>query len=279
MTQKSQASGPDMLDIVFTDRNKAYGAYQLRRTYPYYLARALGSAFLLILSFLAVLLLLTSARLGSDETADGPIVIDNWRRTPPPVDQPKALPPPPASAAPKPALQRFVPPVVIDDDAVPEEEMQRTPDELLLANTQIGSIDQDGDQDVPPALDVILETDFGNDTKGKGSGSDDNVYEGFDVQKMPSFPGGESELLLYLSRNIVYPAMARESGITGPVVLSFVVNTDGSVSDIAVLKDPGGGCAKETIRVVQSMPRWSPGEANGRAVKVRFILPVRFDLQ
>jgi protein TonB len=107
----------------------------------------------------------------------------------------------------------------------------------------------------------------------------EEIYEGGDVQKMPSFPGGEAELLQYLNRNIRYPEMAREAGVEGPVVLSFVVAEDGTVSHIALLKDPGASCGKEAIRVLSTMPKWIPGEANGRPVKVRFYLPVRFELK
>ncbi len=100
----------------------------------------------------------------------------------------------------------------------------------------------------------------------------------FDVQKPPSFPGGEAALMRFLAENIKYPEMAREAGIQGVVVVSFVVGKDGNINDIALLKEVGGGCSKEALRVVKTMPRWSPGEAQGHAVKVRFTLPVRFAL-
>ncbi|MEQ1747106.1 MAG: energy transducer TonB, partial [Saprospiraceae bacterium] len=108
---------------------------------------------------------------------------------------------------------------------------------------------------------------------------EDKTYEMFDIQKPPSFPGGDGELLKYLSQNIKYPPLARENNIQGSVVLTFVVAKDGSVRDVNIVKDIGGGCGKEAIRVVQSMPKWIPGEANGNAVKVRFTLPVRFRLE
>jgi protein TonB len=96
---------------------------------------------------------------------------------------------------------------------------------------------------------------------------------------MPSFPGGDAAMMAYLRDNIVYPASARETNIMGTVALRFVVGVDGSISDIAILKDPGGGCGKEAVRVLKSMPTWIPGEANGNPVKVRFTMPVRFILQ
>ena len=108
---------------------------------------------------------------------------------------------------------------------------------------------------------------------------EEKEYQIFDIQKPPSFPGGERELLKYLAENIKYPPLARENNIQGSVALSFVIQKDGSVSDVSVLKDIGGGCGKEAVRVVNGMPKWSPGEANGHPVKVRYTLPVRFKLE
>lgn len=108
---------------------------------------------------------------------------------------------------------------------------------------------------------------------------EEKTYEMFDIQKPPSFPGGEGELLKYLAENIKYPPLARENNIQGVVALTFVIAKDGSVRDVNIVKDIGGGCGKEAVRVVQTMPKWLPGEANGNPVKVRFTLPVRFKLE
>lgn len=85
----------------------------------------------------------------------------------------------------------------------------------------------------------------------------------------------------WIYKHVVYPEMAREAGTEGSVVLSFVVGKDGDITNISVLKTPAGGgiLGKEATRVVQNMPKWSPGEANGHAVKVRFTLPIRFALK
>jgi protein TonB len=107
---------------------------------------------------------------------------------------------------------------------------------------------------------------------------EEKTYEMFDIQKPPSFPGGEQQLLKYLSENIQYPALARENNIQGTVVLTFVVGKNGNVTDVQIVKDVGGGTGKEAVRVVKAMPKWNPGEANGHPVKVRFTLPVRFKL-
>lgn len=99
------------------------------------------------------------------------------------------------------------------------------------------------------------------------------------VETMPSFPGGEKAMFEYLSKNTRYPTLAKESGIQGMVVLTFVVEKSGKISDVKVLRGIGGGCDEEAIRVVKSMPGWKPGKQRGKPVKVQYNLPYRFILQ
>lgn len=98
------------------------------------------------------------------------------------------------------------------------------------------------------------------------------------VENMPAFPGGDAALMQYLLSNTKYPHMARESGISGTVYITFVVEKDGSLSDIRALREVGGGCTSEALRVVQAMPRWIPGKQRGVPVRVRINLPVKFKL-
>ena len=99
------------------------------------------------------------------------------------------------------------------------------------------------------------------------------------VEEMPSYPGGDMKMYEYLGKNIKYPQIARESGIQGRVFVNFVVEPDGSVSNVKVLRGIGGGCDEEAIRVVKSMPKWKPGKQRGKAVRVSYTLPVVFKLQ
>ena len=99
------------------------------------------------------------------------------------------------------------------------------------------------------------------------------------VEEMPEFPGGMQKLADYLAKNIKYPQMARESGIQGRVFINFVVETDGSVSNVKALNSLGGGCDEEAIRVVKSMPKWKAGKQRGKPVRVSYNLPVNFKLQ
>jgi len=99
------------------------------------------------------------------------------------------------------------------------------------------------------------------------------------VEQMPSFPGGEAALFKYLSDNIKYPVIAQESGIQGRVICQFVVNRDGSIVDIEVVRSVDRSLDAEAIRVISKMPRWTPGKQRGKTVRVKYTLPVNFRLQ
>ena len=99
------------------------------------------------------------------------------------------------------------------------------------------------------------------------------------VEEMPSFPGGEAKLMEYVAKNVKYPQIARETGIQGRVFVNFVVEPDGSVSNVTVLRGIGGGCDEEAMRVVKNMPKWKPGKQRGKPVRVQYMLPVNFRLQ
>lgn len=103
-------------------------------------------------------------------------------------------------------------------------------------------------------------------------------YNMMDIQIKPEFPGGELALMQFLAENMHYPLLAKENQIQGTVVVSFIIDQQGMVQEPVVLKDIGGGCGAEAIRVIQSMPTWSPGQSNGHAVKVKYTLPMYFRL-
>ena len=99
------------------------------------------------------------------------------------------------------------------------------------------------------------------------------------VEQMPSFPGGEQKMMEFVAKNIQYPQEAMESGIQGRVFVGFVVEPDGSVSNVKVLRSIGGGCDEEAVRVIKMMPKWNPGKQRGKAVRVSYLIPVSFKLQ
>ncbi|MBK8425186.1 MAG: TonB family protein [Lewinellaceae bacterium] len=276
-TQAQPVSSRDALDIIFAQRNRAYGAYALRREYPVNLGKALSIGFLLI-GFFIVLPHILQAFAG---LVPREIILDNREiilspprdidpATPPPPPPPPITPPPPVHAT-----IAFVPPVVLQDNDVPDEDPPAQ-DDLVASNVDISNKDVAGDGDAPPI--DIDPTEFKNVIVSHAK-PEEEPLESYAVNKLPSFPGGDRDLMAYLAKNIDYPTLAKEANIEGVVVLGFVVGKDGSIKDINIMKDIGGGCGKEALRVVREMPRWSPGEANGHAVKVRFTLPVRFKLQ
>ena len=99
------------------------------------------------------------------------------------------------------------------------------------------------------------------------------------VEEMPEFPGGAAKMMEYIQKNITYPMMARESDIQGRVFVNFVVEPNGEISNVEVLRGIGGGCDEEAVRVVKSMPNWKPGKQRGSAVRCAFTVPIIFKLQ
>ena len=266
----------DMLDIIFAQRNRLYGAYQLRRAYPRYLGRALGIGLLLIGFALVIPQILSAVSNAFPE----PPVDTTMVMGPPPdidVDHPPPPPPPPPPTPPPPvrATVRFVPPEPTPDDQVQDEKPPAVED-VLNAKADVSNQDHHSDSEAPPSLNDI--PDLPPIVEAPAPPRDEE-YNMVTVQKPPAFPGGEKELLRYLAENIKYPPLARETNIQGTVALMFVIGKDGSVYDVQVVKEIGGGCGKEAKRVVESMPKWLPGEASGHPVKVRFTLPVRFRLE
>lgn len=99
------------------------------------------------------------------------------------------------------------------------------------------------------------------------------------VEQMPEYPGGQQAMFAFISKELKYPEEAIDNGIEGTVVISFVVERDGSIGEAKVLRGLGGGCSEEALRVVKSMPTWRPGVQGGKVVRTSFNLPIRFKLQ
>lgn len=141
-------------------------------------------------------------------------------------------------------------------------------------------------QDIYKASNELGAKLFGGEAETNGGGQDftemDNEIVETDIftiiEEMPDFPGGTQKLSEYLAKNIKYPQLAKECGIQGRVFVNFVVEPDGSVSNVNVMRSLGGGCDEEAMRVVKSMPKWKPGKHRGKPVRVSYILPVNFRL-
>lgn len=180
-----------------------------------------------------------------DVIAEEEIEITRQENTPPP-------PPPPAA----PAVAEVL--TVVDDD-------------VELADVEIASSEDDASaaQQETYVAPVVEEEE-----------EEEAAQQIFTVvEKQPEFPGGMAELMKFLAKSIKYPVIAQENGIQGRVVCSFVVNRDGSIVDIQVMRGVDPSLDKEAVRVIGTMPKWKPGEQRGKPVRVRFILPVQFRLQ
>jgi protein TonB len=160
----------------------------------------------------------------------------------------------------------------MEDDA---PEMQtKTQDEVAQSDIAIGAIDYDKGSD---EAEHVLKVNEKVVDEVPPKVEETKVFDV--VEQMPQFKGGDAALMDYLNKNIKYPVIAEENGIQGRVVTTFVVERDGSITDVKVIKSVDPSLDKEAVRVVKSMPKWNPGKQNGSAVRVKFTLPVTFRLQ
>lgn len=257
-------------DMVFEGRNKLYGAYYLRKIYDDYVLRATAIA---IFGFAFVVLapLVWEMIKPEPEVIEEKIVlVDPKMIEPPPID-PKTPPPPPLPSAPPPpkiSTIRFVPPEVVPDDEVTED----PPKQEELTKAVAGAETVQGDPDADP-------NELSLDQVGTGDviGAPPEPEPEFTfVEQEPQPPGGD--LQSYFAKNVKYPQKAINAEVEGKVYVTFVVTSDGSIDDVRPMKGIGYGCDEEALRVVKSMPKWTPGKNGGRAVKVRMTIPIIFKL-
>ena len=168
---------------------------------------------------------------------------------------------------------KFTAPEIKKDDEVKPEDEIKSQDDLSKTNTAIGTFDVKGNDEAEG--EVLKAKEVVGEEKAKEE--ETKVFEV--VEQMPSFPGGDAELMKYLNTHIKYPVVAEENGIQGRVIATFVVERDGSISDVKVIKSVDPSLDKEAIRVLKSMPKWIPGKQNGSAVRVKYTVPVTFRLQ
>ncbi len=250
-------------NLVFEGRNQGYGAYELRTNYNRRVTFIVGGMIVFSLLLMGVK---KFADRPKEEVVEEAIKIEQIDLTPPPPVEEQPPPPPPPPPPPMVEMVKFTPPV-IKDDAV-EEEPQKLQEEVK--ETQVGTKDQEGDKDIiaPPT-----------EVSGPGEPAAPEIFT--IVEENAEFPGGIAEMAKFIQKNLQYPSMAREAGISGKCFLKFVVNEDGDISNVEVLKGVSGcpDCDREAIRVVKSMPKWKPAKMTGRSVKCYFNLPISFKIQ
>jgi len=246
------------LEIVFEGRNKVYGAYELRKANSKTTLFALisGTAFFAFALSLPLLFSLLPDN-NNDEVLDEKITTVKL----PPKEKPKEnIPPPPPPPPPKVDQVKFVKPVVAKADEVTEE----PPKVEEIKDKKLGAETIKGDPDAPLSVEPV----------GNGPSvveEDNNIYNTAGIEVKPDFPGGLEKFYKFIGKNFQVP---EEEGLKGKIFVTFVVEKDGSLTDIKVLRDIGYGTGKEAIRVLKSCPRWNPGEQNGKKVRVLYSLPI-----
>ena len=262
-------------EFVFQNRNKSYGAYSLRTDYQNVIKKSL----LIGISIfgLTVLTPMLWAKVESKINKEVIATVTQFDIPEPPkeIEHPKIETPLPIKPEPEVRSQiRFTEPKIVDDSQVTE--LPPDQDDLNKA-VNIGTENVEGkDEPIP--------TEDPDATKGKeiempvAIVTEDKNQVFITVEQNPEFAGGMNALLKFLQKNLRYPSPAVNANVMGKVYMQFVVGQDGNISKVDVLKGIGFGCDEEAERVVKLMPKWSPGRQSGRAVAVKFTLPISFQL-
>lgn len=252
---------PDFDDLIFETRNREYGAYYVRKRYNYYLAISTFVAIFITCSA-TIIPFIINAKSYNKITANAQRYIQVQMEAFTPPEEKIILPPPPAPPAAGLAKEiRYLPPEIVDTIITTANTLATT--EEALAYT--------GDTTV-----VENVTGFGNtELDGEGGSEFDEPF--IIVEEMPTFMGGDiNTFRLWVQKRANYPPAAVENNIKGRVILAFIIEKDGSVSNITVVKGVHPLLDEEAIRVVSSSPRWNPGIQRGYTVRVRYTMPIIF---
>ena len=265
----------DILDIIFEGKNKEYGAYELRKTYNARLIRALiGTAVIIVLMFVGHLV----ANLNGGPKKQALVVEDvqledikeQKKELPPP-------PPPPKVEPPKVEMAKFTPPKIVKDNEVKPEE--KPPEQEKLEDTKIGAVNQEGIKDEGITAPPVSDAGKGVVEAPKKDEEDyDKTFTKVEIES--SFPGGAAAWLRYLNKNLRYPDDAVNNEIQGTVIVQFIVDKEGNVSDVQAISGPdNGGLRDEAVRVIKKSGKWTPAIQNGRQVKSYKKQPIVFKLE
>jgi protein TonB len=269
--EPNQIKDADFLDILFEGRNKEYGAYELRKTYNRRIVKAIfvtGSVIGLLFLGGMVSGFGKGKKVAPPEVTD--VVLDKV------VEPEKPLPPPPPIKLPPPqvAMQQFTPPKIVKDQEVKPDEKPPVNDDL--DKVQIGTVNKEGITDDGIAAPPVSETGKGVVEAPKKE-EDDAPFMRVEVDA--SFPGGPAAWLRFMNKNLRYPDDAMSNGIVGTVMVQFIVDKEGNVSDVQAISGPEqGGLREEAIRVIKKSGKWTPALQNGRYVKAYRRQPVTFQV-
>ena len=264
-------------DLVFEGRNQNYGAYQLRKETS---KRNIWSIiFVVLLAILLYLGLTLENMVEAHRTVENTQIVEvtNLRdkKKEVKVERKEEIKLEPERIVEKVKSSiKFTAPVIKKDNLVNEEEVIKL-DEIENSNKTIGAFTVEGTDEV--GSEVLKIRDEIAQSEPPKTTEDTMIFEV--VEQRPSFPGGDAALMSWLSQNIKYPLVAAEMAIQGRVIVQFVVEKDGSITDVKVAKSVDPSLDKEAARVIKSMPHWIAGRQNGSPVRVRFTVPVTFKLQ
>ena len=274
---------PKWVDMVFAGKNKEYGAYQLRKGTS---GRNIKALLILIIAaalvggFLAWKVIEQKqaeeqqAYMEAMELAKLQEQAKKEKKKPEPikpkVEQKKEIPVARET-------QKFTAPVIKKDELVNEKNQLKQMDQLD-DKVAVGTENKEGVKD--RTVEAVRNDIAVAAPPPPPAPKPEVANKVFDVvEEMPSFPGGQGALMAFLSSNIKYPVVAQENGVQGRVIVGFVVEKDGSISDVKVMRSVDPSLDREAQRVVKAMPKWKPGKQNGSAVRVKYTVPVVFRLQ
>ncbi|MBE3084809.1 MAG: energy transducer TonB [Bacteroidetes bacterium] len=257
---KEKMKAPAFDDIVFEDRNKEYGAYKLRKKYNRTLLVSLVIGIIILSTAIITPYLNAKALENRQKKAERQVEIklENLDTPNETVAPPPPPPPPPADVV---QQQKYVPPVVVDSIKPEEVSKLMTADEAQV---------EVKDAEVVEVVEAVKE---------EVQEEDPEATPFVVVEEMPMFPGGETELLKYISEHTQYPEVAKENNIQGRVVVRFCVTSKGGVNQVSILKGVDTELDKEAIRVVNTLPTFKPGKQGGKPVPVWYMVPITFTLK
>ena len=261
----------DILDLLFEGKNKEYGAYELRKTYNARLVRAiLGMTGVVILLFSFGFVSGRGKTKAHVDFAEDVVLTAAKNETPPPVV------PPPQVQKPQPVAQiKFVTTRVVPDDQVKKDEIP--PENANIDDAKIGTVNMDGAKDVGETTPPLSSGNGNVVTAPKQEDEDNRIFTKVEMESQ--FPGGPAAWLRFLNKNLVFPQEAIDQGLNGTVVVKFIVDKEGNVSDVEAISGPEtGGIREEVIRVIKKSGKWIPANQNGRPVKSYKQQPVTFHL-
>lgn len=253
------------LELVFDDRNKAYGAYDLRKHYADNLLKALGFTIggFVVLMLVCSFFMTRNPYVKVTQVVTDPTIVAR-QTVKPPVTPPKQRVEPPAQRS----TVRFPQPTPVRDEVA---ENPPKIEDLQTIDPGQETVKGDGGISIP-------ELSYGKGGEVAKAAEDNGIHEVNTIEIMPQFPGGEAAWAKFLQKNLRYPGQAQENNISGKVWVSFVIEKDGHLSDINVIRGVGYGLDDEAVRVLKLAPAWKPGIQNGQAVRVRYNLPFNFQI-